>query len=339
MTAQTYIAHDFELQSGIVLPQAKLVYKTHGQLNAARDNAILVPTWFSVDHRMPEWIIGPDLPLDPARWFIIVVNILGNGASSSPSNTPAPFARAAFPLTTLLDNVRLQNQAVCELWQIKSFAAVIGRSMGAQIAYQWASWFPQMVPRMLALCGSARTSPHNYIFLESIAQALRLDPAYQGGNYETPPAEGLALMRTIYDSWVVSQGYYRNGLHLSERYPDTRSYLDRPFDVGGRDVNNILAQIASWQAADISHNARFNGDFSAALGAITARSFIMPARTDLYFPPEDSEIEVSYMKNAELRVIESLWGHRSGAPGGDPSDIAFLSQAIKDLLSDTKDTR
>lgn len=330
----TYIARDFELQSGVVLPEARLVCKTHGQLNAARDNAILFPTWFGVNHQTTEWIIGPGRPLDPSRWFIIVANILGNGTSSSPSNTPAPFARAAFPLTTLLDNVRLQLQAVQDLWQIERFAAVIGRSMGAQIAYQWASWQPDMVPRMLALCGSARTAAHNYVFLESIAQGLRLDPGYRGGNYAETPRQGLALMRTIYDSWVLSQGYYRKGLHLSETYPTTRAYLDRPFDPGERDVNDILAQIASWQAADISANPRFQGDFAAALGAIRARSIIMPSRTDLYFPPEDSEIEVSHMRNAELRVIESVWGHRSGAPGGDPKDIAFIGQAIGDLLSD-----
>jgi homoserine O-acetyltransferase len=333
MSEGIFSVRDFRLQSGVVLPEVKLVYKTHGELNERRDNAILFPTWFCVHHTTLEWIIGPGRALDPKRHFIITVNILGNGQSSSPSNMPAPFDRARFPYTSVLDNVLLQHRMVTELWGIERFAAVIGRSMGAQVTFQWASHFPTMVPRMLALAGSARTSPHNYVFLETVKKAILLDPAYQGGEYQEQPKAGLDLMRTIYDSWVVSQTYYRRGLHLSEKTQTTRAYLDRPFEGVPRDANNVLAQIATWQNADISNNERFNGDFAAALGAISARAIVMPSASDLYFPPEDSEIEVAHMKNAELRVIPSCWGHRAGAPGGDPKDIAFIEAAIADLLA------
>jgi homoserine O-acetyltransferase len=319
-----------------VLPEARLVYKTHGALNERRDNAILFPTWFCVHHSTLEWIIGPGKALDPSRYFIITVNILGNGQSSSPSNMPAPFDRGRFPFTSLLDNVLLQQRMVTALWGIERFAAVVGRSMGAQVTFQWASYFPTIVPRMLALAGSARTSPHNYIFLETVKKAILLDPAFKGGEYDEQPKAGLDLMRTIYDSWVVSQTYYRRGLHLNERTPTTREYLDRPFEGVARDANNVLAQIATWQNADISANDRFNGDFGAALGAISARAIVMPSASDLYFPPEDSAIEVSHIPNAELRVLPSCWGHRAGAPGGDPADTAFIDTAIAELLaSDT----
>jgi homoserine O-acetyltransferase len=95
----------------------------------------------------------------------------------------------------------------------------------------------------------------------------------------------------------------------------------------------MLAQLWTWQNADISRNTLYNGDFTAALRAITARAIVMPCRTDLYFPPEDSEIEVASMPNAELRVIPSIWGHRAGAPGADPVDIKFLNDAIGELLA------
>lgn len=334
MSEGVFDAEDFVLQSGLTFPNIQLVYKTHGRLNGRRDNAILFPTWFSVHHTTLEWIIGPGRALDPDRYFIIAVNILGNGKSTSPSNAPAPYSRAAFPLTTVLDNVRLQHRMVRELWGIEKLHAVVGRSMGAQVAFQWASYFPAMVPRMMALCGSARTSPHNYVFLETIRKGIMLDPAFCGGDYVEQPSGGLDLMKTIYDSWVVSQTYYRKGMHLSQRFPTTRAYLDRPFEGVPRDANDVLAQIATWQNADISRNHRHNGDHAAALGAISARSIVMPSRTDLYFPPEDSEIEIAHMPNAELRVIESCWGHRAGAPGGDPADTAFIEQGISDLLAD-----
>ena len=126
------------------------------------------------------------------------------------------------------------------------------------------------------------------------------------------------MLRLIYDGWVVSQSFYRAGLHLQQGFPTTQAYLDRPDPGPLRDANDLLAQLWTWQHADISANDKFAGDFPAALRAITARALVMPCRHDLYFPPEDSEIEVSHMPNAELRVIESVWGHRAGSPGTRP---------------------
>ena len=77
--------------------------------------------------------------------------------------------------------------------------------------------------------------------------------------------------------------------------------------------------VRTWQNADISLNDKYNGDFARALGAIKARAIVMPGRTDLYFPPEDNETEVSMMPNAELRPIESIWGHLAGGPRLQPT--------------------
>ena len=101
----------------------------------------------------------------------------------------------------------------------------------------------------------------------------------------------------------------------------------------GADANDLLAMIDTWQRADISANGVYDGDFAAALGAITARAMVMPGRTDLYFPPEDNEIEVAMMPNAELRAIESIWGHLAGGPGFNPPDAAFVDAALRELLA------
>jgi homoserine O-acetyltransferase len=84
------------LQSGATLRGARLAYKTHGTLNAARDNAIVYPTWYGGQHTDNEWLIGAGMALDPARYFIIVPDMLGNGLSSSPSNTLPPTTKPAF---------------------------------------------------------------------------------------------------------------------------------------------------------------------------------------------------------------------------------------------------
>ncbi len=89
----------------------------------------------------------------------------------------------------------------------------------------------------------------------------------------------------------------------------------------------------TWQHGDISANDTFKGDFKAALGAIRARAILMPASTDLYFPPEDNAIEAAAMPNAELRVIDTWWGHFAGGPGTSPDDIKVLDDALKELLA------
>jgi homoserine O-acetyltransferase len=322
-----------DLQHGGMLPDAQLTYTTFGTLAPDGGNAVLFPTWFTGQHPQVEWLIGPGRALDPAKYFIVVVNILGNGQSSSPSNTPRPYDRMRFPRTTILDNVMLQRRLLWEVLGVRRLALVVGRSMGAQLAFQWGSYFSHDVDRILPICGSARTTPHNYVFLASVKAALTNDPSWQGGEYNFPPLQGLRMMRLIYDGWVLSQSFYRAGLHLQQGFGSTQEYLDRPDPGPLRDANDLLAQLWTWQHADISANDRFKGDFPAALRAITARAVVMPCRHDLYFPPEDSATEVSHMPRAEVRVIESVWGHRAGSPGSDPEDIAVLDRSIAALLA------
>ena len=333
MTHDVYDLGTVTLQDGVTLPSVKIAYKTHGALNAAKDNAILFPTWYSGQHPDVEWVIGPQWALDPARYFIVVVNIFGNGVSASPSNQPAPFDRARFPRFTILDNVLLQRRLLTERFGIDILRAVIGRSMGAQLAFQWGSYFPEKVERILPLAGSARTSPHNFVFLQNVRMALTSDPAWQQGEYATQPTLALERMRLIFDSWGLSQSWYRQGLYRQQGFPTAEDFINRKVPAPPRDVNDFLAQVRTWERADISDNDTYKKDFPAALRAIKARAIVMPSRTDLYFPPEDSEIEVSHMPNAELRVLESVWGHRAGAPGTDPRDIAFFDAAVRDLLA------
>src|SRR6476659_5323949 len=181
---------DVTLQHGATLRDAKLAYKTYGQLNADKSNAIVYPTWYSGRHWENEWLIGEGRGLDPSRYFIIVPNMLGNGLSSSPSNTPEPFDRARFPDIAVQDNVAVQHRLVTEQFGIERLALVLGWSMGAGQTFQWAVSHPEMVSRALPFCGSSRTSPHNIVFLEGVKGALTADGAFRGGWYDEQPVTG-----------------------------------------------------------------------------------------------------------------------------------------------------
>jgi homoserine O-acetyltransferase len=326
---------DVVLQSQQTIRNAKMAYKTYGTLNANKDNAIVYPTWYSGQHYENEWLIGENMALDPRKYFIIIPNMFGNGLSSSASNTPAPIDKARFPNITAYDNVRQQYRLVNEKFGIESLELVTGWSMGALQTYHWGVLYPDMVKRILPFQGSAKCSRHNFVFLEGVKAALQADAAFNGGWYDTPPTKGIRAMARVYAGWGFSQAFYRQKIDI-----ETMGYASlEDFLVGfwegiflPRDANNLLTMLWTWQHGDISNNELFQGDFVKALSAIKAKAIIMPASTDLYFPPADNEFEVAHMPNAELRTIETVWGHFAGGPGTSPADIAVLDAALRELL-------
>lgn len=325
---------DVALQRGATLRGAKLAYKTYGTLNAQKSNAIVYPTWYSGQHYDNEWLIGPGMALDPAKYFIIVPNMLGNGLSSSPSNTPEPYNLARFPNVTLYDNVTLQHRLVTEQFGIERLALVVGWSMGAQQTNQWGCLYPGMVKRIAPFCGSAKTAPHNIVFLEGVKAALTADAAWNGGWYTTPPTTGLRAVGRVYAGWGLSQPFYMQQLWRELGFSSLEDFLVGYWEgfFLKKDANNLLAMLWSWQHGDISDNPVFKGDFKKALGAIQARAIVMPAERDLYFPVADNEWEVSHMPNAECRPIPGVWGHFAGG-GSSPVDTRFIDNALQELLA------
>ena len=336
------------LQSGATLRDAKLAYKTYGELNAKKDNVIIFPTWYSATHSDNEYMIGEGMAVDPSKYFIISPNMLGNGLSSSPSNTAEPYDRGRFPRITVYDQVRLQQEFISKQFGIEKIKLVTGWSMGAAQSFQWGASFPEMVERILPFAGAARCSRHNFVFLEGVKAALTADGAFKDGFYDEPPMRGLRAAARVYAGWGFSQAFYRKKLELivPER-PFGGKPADVPWDYSSledflvyfwegfflsKDANNLLSLLWTWQHADISGDPRYGGDFEKALAGITSKAIVMPASSDLYFPPEDSEYEVKHMPNAELRVCKTDWGHFGGDPRGTSPDIVQVDTAIKELL-------
>ena len=315
---KTYRLGNVSLQSGAVLPDAKLTYKTYGALNAARDNVIVLPTFYTGTHIRNEGFFGPGRAMDPARHFIISVDMFGNGYSSSPSNTPAPYDGPRFPNVTLYDNIACQHRLLTEELGVARIALVAGWSMAGCQSYQWASQYPDMVAAIVPFCASARTSPHNIVFLEGVKAALQADGAWNGGDYDKPPERGLRAFGRVYAGWAFSQRFYRDGLYRKLGFETVEDLLmDWEEEHLNWDAGDLLAKLWTWQNGDISANPRYGGNFEAALAAIKARAILIPCTTDLYFPPQDNAIEVRHMANANLRPYSSPLGHCVASPGYD----------------------
>ncbi len=318
---EVFALGDLALEGGGTLRDAKLAYKTYGRLGAARTNAVVFPTAYGGTHVDNEWLIGPGKPLDPARYFIVSVNLFGGGLSSSPSTAAGAQAGAGFPHVTIYDNVAAQHRLVVERLGANGIALALGFSMGAQQTFHWAAYAPELVARIAPFCGSARTAQHNLVFLDGIEATLRADPSR-------------ATTGRVWAAWGLSQAFFRGehwrSLGYASRDAFVREAYVASFEAG--DTNDLLAMLWTWQHADVGSLARYGGSTEAALRAMTARAIVMPCATDLYFPPEDSALEVEAMPNAELAVIPSVYGHGAG---GDlePAASAWIAERIARLLA------
>lgn len=334
MNYPSFTLANFPLQCGVTLKEAQLVYQTYGELAANGSNVILYPTSYGAQHPDIDWLISPDGILDPSRWFIIIPNMFGNGLSSSPSNSPeCRLAESGFYFTHY-DNVRAQEIFLREVFGIEELALVYGWSMGAQQAYHWGALFPERVKKIAAICGTAKTTDHNRIFLLSLRSALTADPTWTGTGFADIPERGFRTFARIYASWAASQAFYRQGLYSQFGYRSLNDYLLRGWEANyrKRDPHNLIAMIDTWLCCDVSNNPVYQQDYPQGMAAIQAQTLVMPATTDLYFTPEDCAAEAELIPQAEYLPIPSIWGHRAGNPYQNPMDAAFIKEAIARLL-------
>ena len=283
----------------------RLVYATYGKLNEAGDNCVLLPTYYTGTHESYAKMIGPGRALDPEKNFIVIPNMLGNGLSTSPSNTPD------FVNKTVAANVRLQYKLLISLG-VRRIALVYGWSMGAMQGYAWAAMYPQMVASLLTVCGSAKCWPLNAVFLEGVAAALKSAAS---------PDAGKRAFGRAYAGWAYSAGFYRHGLYKELGFRTVEEFLDFwEDDHAAWDAGDLLAMLWTWQHAD------------SDLSRIVARTIVMPSDTDMYFTLEEARIEAAMINDAELRVLYSPYGHCAGAPGRFPAETVVVEQAIRELL-------
>jgi len=348
---------DLPLRSGACLPQARLSYRVVGELNADRSNLVLLPTSYGAWPEDLLWCIGPIL--DPRRWCVVVASQFGNGRSSSPSDgsLPLPSDGGGWPVDHS-DNLRAQIRLLEEVFGVERPALIYGWSMGAQQAYHWAVLEPERPRRLCCLCGTARTTPHNRLFLLSLRQALTADPAWDGSRFRSEPLEGLRRFALIYASWAASQPFYRRGGHRKPGHASVESYVEQAWLPLYRrhDPHNLLAMLDVWLANDVSRAlADWPGATGAAgsprpaaaadqpedqdrplaeaLGRIRARTCVIAGRHDLYFPPDDLAWEAARIPGARMTVLESDLGHRAGNPRDAPTEQAAIRAAVDALCA------
>lgn len=324
-----------ELEEGGAIPNCQLAVATHGTLNAAKDNAILVPTWYSGTSKIMEQVyIGGGHALNPAKYFIIVVNQIGSGLSTSPHNAGADQSGPRFPKVRIGDDVRAQHKLLTECFGITSLALVVGGSMGAQQTYEWAVRYPDMVKRAAAIAGTAKNTEHDCLFAETLVDAITTDPGFKAGNYSDSGEVAAGLMRHA-KLWTVmgwSTEFFRVGRHRMLGFDSMQDFVDK-FMTGyfaPMDPNDLLAMAWKWQRGDVSRHT--GGDLAAALGRIKAKTFVMPISHDMFFPPADCLAEQKLIAGSEFHPIASIDGHLA-LFGTDPECMAQIDTHLIALLA------
>jgi homoserine O-acetyltransferase len=317
-----YRLGDFPLRCGRTIPDARVSYLRIGELDAERSNLILVPSSYGARVEDLAWLAGP--VFDPQRWCVVIAGMFGNGASSSPSHGAMGLAEQGW-VVQQADNVAAQRRLLAEVFGVEQPALVYGWSMGAQQAYRWAVDHPELVERICCVCGTARTSPHNRLFLLSLRQALTADRHWNGAGFDAPPEQGLRTYALIYASWAASQPFFRTIAEPVEEHVEQQwlPYYQR------HDPRDLIAMLDTWLAHDVADG----GDLAGALGRLRARTAVVACSHDLYFTPADLEADARAIPGASFHRIESELGHRAGNPHSSAPEQEQLRRIVQQLLA------
>ena len=331
-----------ELDCGRVLPSYRLVYETYGELNAARDNAILVCHALSGDHhaagfhsmadRKPGWwdaCIGPGKPLDTNRFFVVSVNNLGSCKGSSGPNTINPetgrYWGPDFPIVTVRDWVN-SHARLADALGIEQWAAVVGGSLGGMQVMQWAMDYPERVRHAVIIAAAPRLSAQNIAFNEVARQAIMSDPEFHDGHYlahDTVPRHGLMLARMLGHITYLSDEAMRAKFGRELREEQIGFGYDVDFQVESYlryqgqsfverfDANTYLLMTRALDYFDPA--ADHDDSLAAAVAGVQARSLVIAFTSDWRFAPERSREIVKALLDNDKPVayaeVEAHQGH------------------------------
>ena len=322
---------DLRLESGEAIVDYRQSFVTHGAPNADRSNAVLVCPALTATHHRLDFLIGPGKALDPGRWFVIVADPIGNGLSTSPSNSlEQPGMR--FPRFALRDMVAAQHRLLTEQLGIDRLHAVVGASMGGMQAMQWAVSHPRFVGRIVAMTPMARTAPWAVLVTETARACLCADPAWTGDGFAARPERGwrayaalmsALLMRT--PDAVASLG----DVDAVHRWLDGVVAQQQAI---GFDAHDYLYQSWAYERHDVGRTPGFDGDTQAALAAIGARALLLAPPLDLFNPAGEARAAAAAIPAGRFVEIPSQQGHLA-ATSASADDVAFLDREIAAFLA------
>lgn len=315
----------FVFESGERMRDLKVGYVTHGTLNAAKDNVILLVPGTANTRHSADGYIGPGNALDPSRDFIIAVDAIGAGTSSNPKDGLG----AGFPRYNIRDIVRAEHSLVTELG-VTRLKAVVGASMGAFQALEWAIHHPDEAEHIVLLVPAARAGNIFQMVVKAMIELIQLDPDWNQGQYASQPLAGLRAAGRMYFPWTVADAY------LEQLMPQELE----------QELKGMAARAAAWDAwsfirryqASSSHDVSlpFGGDLGQALARVRASTLIMPTATDRLLGVETAREIARLVPNAEYVEVPSARGHLGWRAIKGAPESRFIADHIVRFLDEKK---
>jgi homoserine O-acetyltransferase len=329
---QSYGEGDLKLESGEVIKDFSISYVTHGTLNEKKSNAILMVTAIGGNHHRIDFMIGPGKALDPDKYFIICTDAIGNGLTTSPSNSKSQ-PRMSFPKFAIRDMVESQYRLLKEKFGIDHVVAVVGPSMGGMQALQWGVSHPGFMDAVVAMVPLAKTPAWSVAVVEASRKAIMTDAAWNGGNYEAPPEKGIRLMRDILNLLSARtpdmySAQFTNGMDALPWMEAQETTMLKAMD-----ANDWIYQTWAYERHDVGATPGFNGDTAKALASIRAKTLIMTGTKDPLNPEFEPVAAAKNIAGVKVMTISpgTVTGHAS-AGGAIPADVEFLNRETTAFL-------
>jgi homoserine O-acetyltransferase/O-succinyltransferase len=310
---------DFRLESGEVLHDCRIGYRTFGHLNASASNAVLLPTWAGGTTAELKSNVGPHAAVNDADYFVILVDALSNGVSSSPSNS-ASQPRMKFPKITVRDMVNSQYQALTTKLGIKHLHAVVGGSMGGMQTFQWMVAYPTFMDKAVPIVGSPRLAPYDLLLWQAQIDAIETNPAWIHGDYTENPSR---LVEFEFGELLLNTPQQYNRTHTSQQL---FASLAKAKEEPAEDANDKIHQAQAMIALDVS--APFGGSMERAAAAVKAKVFVIVATYDHVVTPQPAR-EFAALLHAPLLELDSDCGHLATV-----CESAKISAAVAAFLRD-----
>jgi homoserine O-acetyltransferase len=307
-----------KLTSGAVIQNCRIGYRTWGALNADRSNAVLFPTWFSGTSAGIAGSVGADKLVDPGKYFVIAVDALGDGVSSSPSNSTTQHG-PDFPAYTIQDMVNTQYRLVAETLGVKHLHAVMGISMGGIQTFEWLVDYPGMMDVAIPIVGTPHPTGYDLLLMHTEEDALRSDPEFHQGRYEkSPPVPVVEAIHLLHLSTPAHFAAEEPPQKFLADYPKSYAKGILPFD-----ANDWLSGLVAVSGQDIGHG----GSLEDAAKRVKAKVLIVNAAQDHMVNPKPA-LDFAPLIHAKTIVLQSDCGHM--APG---CEAATLFPAVRAFLN------
>ncbi len=325
---------DLALESGDTIVDYRQSYVTHGRLDGDRGNVILVCPALTATHHRLDFLIGAGTALDPARWFVVVADPIGNGLSTSPSNSVAQ-PGLAFPRFALRDMIEAQRRLLVEALGVDRLHAVVGASMGGMQALQWAVSHPGFMDRIVAMTPMAKTSPWAVLVTETARACLTADPAWHDARgFAARPERGWRAYAGLMNALLMRTPDALDGYGLADATA-AHAWFDAVvagLHANGFEAHDYLYQSWAYEAHDVGTTPGFGGDTAAALASIGALALLLAPPLDLFNPAGSARDAAEAIAGARFVEIPSRQGHLA-ASSTHEADARFLNESIGAFLA------